>query len=731
MEILCLKLLKCETEKEIINLLKHYDFYSNPDNWKIYGDNENNYGTISNQQSTPEGAMVEKIVNSIDALLLRECKRNGINPESSLAPKSLKEAVEKYKDKLNYTDLHIYATGEKENPNYIIADLGEGQSPSNFENTLLSLNKSNKLKIPFVQGKFNMGSTGALMFCGDNQFQLIISKKDPMIHVNDPLKDRWAFTLIRRNSTDISRKNSVMEYLVIDNMIPTIKSDTLKILPNRDIKDETYSSQMTHGTLVKMYNYTTKYKSVSNLRLYYKLSQLLPNMPIPAIIYDRRYCFNTDSNKMYTYFKGNEDRLKKDIETNFPLKFIINVDNQEILLKIYLLKSNDSYKDKEGIVYVVNGQVHGITADRLFDRKEIALDYIKDKLLIYADVTNISIHHREQLFMANREKLRESNFKLEIEKQIIEQVKNTKLIKEKQEEIREKALKDKMQNNNHIFKSIQKVMKNIPNIASLFDIGDEIIDNNKVKYSTIDTVNYIGLYQPTFFKIKKDFSLINPKEVSKNKHFRIEFKTDAVNDIFTRVSNSGVFKVTCNDNENLNYTFSLNNGKFVLSCTLPSGIKVGDILEIKTFMFCSNGKNFYNQFYIRVISSDTSVKEKSSSSVKKKENNKLNLPNIIEIQKKDWENHGFDEKSVMKINNNDYFINIDNIYLQRELKNDKIMHMSLIEIYKAIFLMYGISWQNHNDSCEDTEKIDVNIISKSLAPMVFPVLMISDNLKKG
>ena len=45
--------------------------------------------------------------------------------------------------------------------------------------TFLSLDKSNKLRIPFVQGKFNMGGTGVFEFCGPNGLQLIVTRRNP------------------------------------------------------------------------------------------------------------------------------------------------------------------------------------------------------------------------------------------------------------------------------------------------------------------------------------------------------------------------------------------------------------------------------------------------------------------------------------------------------------------------------------------------------------------------
>lgn len=52
----------------------------------------------------------------------------------------------------------------------IIYDNGEGQHPKDFESTFLSLVKGNKINIQFVQGKYNMGGSGALVFCGKKDF---------------------------------------------------------------------------------------------------------------------------------------------------------------------------------------------------------------------------------------------------------------------------------------------------------------------------------------------------------------------------------------------------------------------------------------------------------------------------------------------------------------------------------------------------------------------------------
>ena len=136
---------------------------------------------------------MEKIINSIDAVLMAKCFTAGIDPEDIAAPSTMAAAVEQFfnvrsgrvGDLTNreQTELakaiHLVAEGSRKAPSYLIVDTGEGQTPASFPSTFLSLAKSNKLRIPFVQGKFNAGGTGVLQFCGRENFQLIASRRHP------------------------------------------------------------------------------------------------------------------------------------------------------------------------------------------------------------------------------------------------------------------------------------------------------------------------------------------------------------------------------------------------------------------------------------------------------------------------------------------------------------------------------------------------------------------------
>ena len=95
-ESLCTKLLRSDSEAEVVSILKEAGYWDDASSWRPYGDLSNNYGTIGNQQSEAVAALVEKIVNAIDARLTNECLVRGENPETQSAPQSIREAVHRY-----------------------------------------------------------------------------------------------------------------------------------------------------------------------------------------------------------------------------------------------------------------------------------------------------------------------------------------------------------------------------------------------------------------------------------------------------------------------------------------------------------------------------------------------------------------------------------------------------------------------------------------------------------
>ncbi|MCK7513711.1 MAG: hypothetical protein MZV70_63340 [Desulfobacterales bacterium] len=163
---------------------------SNRSVWHPLGDNPGNYNLIGACADDATPALIEKIVNSIDAVLLGECHAAGIVPDSDLALSTMQKAVEQFfaiKDgRIGVLDnsevrelanrIHMVATGSKMSPCYLVIDNGEGQTPNRFKETFLSTTRqSTKIRIRSVRGQYNAGGTATLPFCGKHNMQLIIS----------------------------------------------------------------------------------------------------------------------------------------------------------------------------------------------------------------------------------------------------------------------------------------------------------------------------------------------------------------------------------------------------------------------------------------------------------------------------------------------------------------------------------------------------------------------------
>ena len=204
---LCHALILADSEAQVIKLLSDAGYWNEPRAWRHYGDIENNFSAVGNQSSRPDAALVEKLINSIDARLTNECLIAGIDPEGSKAPQTIQSAVGQFfsmndnrsnatarEDKrmaLHETDgsgavlrSQRLEFGPREGtgkPCFSIADAGEGQTPDMMPNTLLSLIKSNKLRIPFVQGANSIWAAQVCCaFCGEYGLQLILTRRNPL-----------------------------------------------------------------------------------------------------------------------------------------------------------------------------------------------------------------------------------------------------------------------------------------------------------------------------------------------------------------------------------------------------------------------------------------------------------------------------------------------------------------------------------------------------------------------
>ena len=237
---ICFQLLGAESEKKVQDIIDSTPELRKASNWRPLDNRETNFNVTSNQASDGGKALTELMTNMVDAVLMKHAYLKKIDPKSPKAPKTMYEAVDKLIKRLKggklvnldpgdpwlrefaSKNLVIGITGAKNKkeglPCYTFVDNGEGQKPEDFKRTFLSLSEGNKRSIPFVQGKFNMGSSGVLGYCGRQWFKLIVSRRFDG-------KNPWGWTLMRRRPAE---GMPVAEYFVLpDGKIPSFDEDAL------------------------------------------------------------------------------------------------------------------------------------------------------------------------------------------------------------------------------------------------------------------------------------------------------------------------------------------------------------------------------------------------------------------------------------------------------------------------------------------------------------------------
>jgi hypothetical protein len=736
---LCTALLKCETEDEVIGLLKKLGYWDDRKCWTPYGQISNNRGVVSNQQSSPVAALVEKLVNSIDAILVSECYRKRISPEGDCAPTTMANAIEQLlgikggslsnidsRSRTVFAErIQLITTGTKTEPNYIIIDDGEGQNPTDFPNTFLSLLREYKTKIPFVQGKFNMGGTGVLQFSGKNSFQLIISKRQ----IDLPNADgKWGFTLIRRIAPEPNQPYSSYVYLSPNGEILSFTEDFIMAKPSQ--YPELYSESLVAGTCIKLWNYKLQgaLKSISTLNLRWELDKFLPDPALPVRIKERRggyraHTYETTMSGLLSVISDGPEKIEPGLDTGTPLN-IPNVGN--VQLRVVLFKENSEVERMPaGVLFIVNGQLHG-ELDEIFVSRRTKMDYIASSLVVVVDCTTLSSTIREDLFLASRDRMRQCDEKTALEDAIIEYIKEHPGLKEINTRRRQNRLTKISEEETS--KIIQSLVRSDPTLANLFGKGKDI---NVPIGDLPEPIPFEGKKFPTFFRIINEPKNGLIKKCPKNRSARIEFETDAVNDYFSRSNDPGRMTVTGTPTLK---SLHLWNGKASVRFSLPDSCNVGDRYNIETDVSdISRFDPFKSSFIIEVTQE---VLEPEIPEPKDKKSGKIAPPNIIEVFKDEWTKYGFNEKSALDIKHNDdngldMFINMDNIHLINEISRRRNIdpdNLRFIYKYGLFLLSVGMIFQLQNDNTEkeDNSEIDFSLIkesAKGLAITLIPVLL--------
>lgn len=734
---ICLELMNVDSEEEVIGLLKNLGYWSDEKVWRYYGDYENNYNNIGNQQSRPEAALVEKLVNSIDARLMNSCLEYGIDPEGSAAPQNIRTAIAQFFEKRvntnsgtagiieEWTDMKrtnvakgitLAATGMRSKPCFTISDVGEGQTPEMFPKTFLSLTGNNKLRIPFVQGKFNMGGTGVLKFCGRKGLQLIVSRRNPALndratgHKTDGL---WGFTIVRREDPVGNRRNSVYTYLAPINAgknpkqggVLSFSSDKLPIFPEGR---NPYARDAEHGTLIKLYEYATKYRTNMLLSdgIMRPLELLLAEVALPIRLYECRD-YKGHAGSFENTLIGLRTRLKdnkaNNIEEGFPDSSALQVSGEQMKITIYAFKKDkaDVYRGREGIIFTINGQTHGYLTWDFFRRKKVGMGYLRRSIFVVVDCTNFSGRGREDLFMNSRDRLSDGELRNAIEKRLENLLRKHSGLRKLKERRRREELESKLDDSKPLEDILESLLEHSPTLSKLFLEGKRLSVPFKTIQAQSEEKRFEGKQYPSYFKFKDlDYGTELHRGCHINMRCRIIFETDVANDYFTRDIDQGEFSlhlISKNSETFLeDYIINLHNGIATLSLELPASATVGDELKFEALVKDrTRFEPFKNIFSLKVKGpvETTGGRGKRRNPPEDKPGasrelpSGIALPDVIEVHEEEWQEKipPFDQYTALRIihaetidNQNsgevksvdvyDFFVNMDNIFLKSELK---------------------------------------------------------------
>ncbi len=697
-----------------------------PTNWHALGDDDNNWGTVGNQNTNPTGALVEKIINCIDAMLIGGSWRASINPESERAPRSMADAAREFFEVRNgrleamtaterttlADNIHLVATGSKSVPNYLIIDRGEGQTPRQFPTTFLSTRGKNKYGIPFVQGINNCGGTAVLRFCGTRRYQLIASRRHPKCPVapGDDTRELWGFTLVRQVLPSQQRRpRPTLWYLAPGGRVPSFRAPEIPVLPiiqDRRKAPRPYQGGLPHGTCIKLYAYNWAARSMATTNAREELEKYLYSLALPVRIsetrdYDANYFQTTLSGlavNIATQRDGDEEERRRGsrIEEGFsqlPLQLTLpDIGELKVAVTVYRDKDKegepfDTKRIPHGVLFTLNGQVHDRAAAD-FIKEKLGYGYLAKHMLVAVDCTNMSADAQHNFFTPARDRTVDWEVKKLVIDDLIHHLSREEsplrsALRELNARRRQEQLKDTL-NDDEPAKVLEDLVRTSPALAAIFGPGTRI-HNPWLPEEAERTLPFVGKRFPTFFRISHEPEGGLLKSCPTNRTCRVQFETDAENGYFNRPEDPGTISFSP---YGINRAWNLRNGVVGATFVVPPNARVGDLIPVEVRVTDdTQAEPFLCRFQIKVCAAATD-EPRQAGTPRPRGGSRLAMPEVHPVTRDDREIDGkqsgrwgdgndFNEFTALEIRPSgeegkyDIFVNMDNVHLVNELHRER------------------------------------------------------------
>ena len=596
----CLQLLHAESEATVSGIIASVSELSDNNNWRPIDGRETNFNIVTNQASTGSKALTELCTNMVDAVLMKHAHEKGISLTGADAPKSVILGVrdlvqlrgaysgilaevdsETYLKEFAEKNLVIGVTGgtrRNESLCFTFVDNGEGQHPNDFEDTFLSLSKGNKSDIPFVQGKYNMGSSGVLSYCGRRWYKLIVSRRHDA-------SGYWGWTLVRRRP---GGGMPVAEYFKLDGSVPSFSASVMHPLNLNDGKRDD-KVHLSTGTIVKLYDYSME-SATSFRNIREALNENLVSTILPFRLMDYRVTPQRTGRRA----QGVDERpvngmefllLREDQIYDPERKQDIGVINHPDLGYI-LVQAIELNRDLPGwlkpprhtsrVFHAVNGQVQFKQNRGYLTRCRFS--GLKDRIVIIVDASNLSETAHNDIWKGDRENIRATEIGQIYTDEVTKIIEGSEYLKELQQRIAREEMENLTQESQTSL--FQGLVDRDPSIAQLLPGGLTVTLPGYIGRGGREPEEYQGKYSPTFLNLIGRAVRQNGAEIAVNGRRRVLFETDVVNDYFTRPDNRGrVFTMGLDDK--FSYTSSLYNGRLTMTFeALPSKAVLGEEFSV-------------------------------------------------------------------------------------------------------------------------------------------------------
>ena len=710
-----MKLLSAESEAAVTEILEGDAILSNPDNWLPLDKRDTNFNIVANQASDGGKALTELMTNMVDSVLMRHAYEKGINPKGKDAPATMYEAVDKLVQNMRggklvnldgrdpwlkdfaERNLVVGITGAKSKaeglPCFTFADNGEGQRPEDFEKTFLSLSAGHKKSIPFVQGKYNMGSSGVLGYCGDRWHKLIVSRRYDE-------KSPWGWTLIRRRPADPDEM-PIAEYFAPDGKIASFEAEVLH--PFAIGSGERYEGmRLASGSVVKLYDYQIGSGFLSFRGSREAMNENLVETILPFRLLDFRQkpdakrvgerALGIDPRPFYgmeflLVHSHREDGLTDEGdavgERTVHVGKVKDPTLGEITIRAIVLKSLPGWLDESRrnnrVFHAVNGQVQ-FKRTRGYLSQSCKLSALMDRVVVVVDASNLHPAAHHDIWKGDREHIRNTRVGELYQERVTEAIRESRAMREWQDKIaRQELEKTATAESNALF---QKLADSDPNIVALLSERDPVI---RIPLGGGDKEDkqeeWKGKYSPTFLRFEEKIG--KQKEgidIPINKRRPIPARTDAENGYLDRPDNPGTLVLPEEIERKFARRESLHDGRLVVYLTpVASELKVGDEFELELSLRDDAMPEAVKTetVVLRIVEEDNSKKQ-SNRQDKTKQKSRLarGLPECVLLTKDGREIEGYScEQWPGDFNENDggtisdlgedrvvYKINYDNAY---------------------------------------------------------------------